>query len=332
MAAMGRKKKQRAEEEKESDSQSPEPVREIHPEILDFCYHFNIDESLALALDEAMEDRRHCFDIDMKHLWELAEQCPQPVLMLRGKIKEIESGRFVAKAKTHDEVVDFCKKHRLDKGATTKLIESMAIRERDHKTNIKMDLQVLGIHLQNSNAPSKLVSMRLKDIRSGYALGHCVYMKEELTQPADQGGPSVDGKRPKKLDRSGYSDQELQKRFGAESSRGGAMMTEEQARNFQKSMRKEAERKKSRSRSRSRGRKRSRSRRRSRSRSRSRGRRRGGRSSSRRKSPSRKRKSPTPQRKKKSHSPQNKADRSHGRKEDKSRSRRDRSPSRDRRR
>lgn len=291
---MGRKKKHidPGDAEEEEDASSPEPQKEIHPDILDFCHHWAIDDSLALALDEAMEDRRHCFDIDMKYLWELAEGCPQPALMLRGKIKEIEAGRFVAKARTHNDVVDFCKRNRLDKGATTKLIEAMAIRERDHKANIKRDLEVLQIHLKNSNAPSKLVSMKLKDIRAGYALGHCIYLKEELTQPADEGGPSVDGQRPakKRGEAKTYSDWELQKRFGASASVGGtAVMTEEQARNFQKSIRKEAQKK--RSRSRSRGRKRSRSR----SRSRSRGKKRS-RSRRRRKSSTPQRKSPTPQR------------------------------------
>merc|ERR1712039_1140727 len=139
------------------------------------------------------------------------------------------------------------------------------------------DLKILGVHLENSNAPSKLVSMKLKDIRAGYKLGNCVYAREkEIAVSAEDGGPSVDGARNARQ-KAGYTDRELTHRFGAVSTQDGVMMTEEQALNFQRSMRqadaKTAEKldngkkdKKDRSRKRSRSRRR-RSRKRSRSRS-----------------------------------------------------------------
>ncbi|CAK0849672.1 unnamed protein product [Prorocentrum cordatum] len=100
------------------------------------------------------------------------------------------------------------------------------------------DLKILGAHLENSNAPSKLVSMKLKDIRAGYKLGNCVYARsKEIQIPPEEGGPSIEGARSKKPP-SGYSDRDLQQRFGATRGDGGGVtMTEEQARQFQRSMR-----------------------------------------------------------------------------------------------
>merc|ERR1711920_520466 len=104
-------------------------------------------------------------------------------------------------------------------------------------SNIDQDLKILGVHLENSNAPSKLVSMKLKDIRAGYKLGNCVYAREkEIAVSAEDGGPSVDGARNSRQ-KAGYSDRELTHRFGAVSTQDGVMMTEEQALNFQRSMR-----------------------------------------------------------------------------------------------
>merc|ERR1711920_820346 len=143
-------------------------------------------------------------------------------------------------------------------------------------SNIDQDLKILGVHLENSNAPSKLVSMKLKDIRAGYKLGNCVYAREkEIAVSAEDGGPSVNGARNARQ-KAGYTDRELTHRFGAVSTQDGVMMTEEQALNFQRSMRqadaKTAEKldngkkdKKDRSRKRSRSRRRSRKRSRSRS-------------------------------------------------------------------
>merc|ERR1711920_109694 len=119
-------------------------------------------------------------------------------------------------AKCHDAVKAFCKLYRLDQGATDKLIDSMSVRERKFGSNIEQDLKILGVHLENSNAPSKLVSMKLKDIRAGYKLGNCVYAREkEIAIAQKDGGPSLDGVRGSRPQKANYTDAELSHRFGA---------------------------------------------------------------------------------------------------------------------
>merc|ERR1712118_421228 len=96
---------------------------------------------------------------------------PEPASLLVIQIGKLANGRFVAKADCHDQVVSFCNDHKLDAIATTKLVEAMATREAAFDSNIDQDLQDLGSHLSAVSNPSKVVYMRLKDIREGRKLG-----------------------------------------------------------------------------------------------------------------------------------------------------------------
>merc|ERR1719476_829218 len=117
-------------------------------------------------------------------------------------------------------------RHRLDKGAATKLEEAMSMREAMGK-DVDKDLFLLDEHLAASNAPSKLVSMKLDALRKGFNIGHCIYSREPM--PGNQ-GPGVDGVFNKRDGRPlGYTDADLDRRF-AESERmsgtGGKLMDE----------------------------------------------------------------------------------------------------------
>lgn len=221
-----------------------EPKR-LHRSVQRITDIFDISDKLAWELDEVMEDRReefssHSCERDLQALHDELEKSENPAGCLVAKMKDLSEGRFITKAESYDAVVKFAKGHGLDRGATEKLIDAMAVRERKFGEDVIQDLKILSVHLENSNAPSKLISMRLKDIRAGYKLGHCVYARaKELCSAPDQGGPSIEGHRSQRP-RSGYTDIELAQRFIGGSSNptsGGVVMTEAEAKAFQRSMR-----------------------------------------------------------------------------------------------
>merc|ERR1711972_365612 len=128
--------------------------------------------------------------------------------LLTVRLHELANGAFVAKSEKHEELTRFCKKHRLDATATKHLIEVMLYREKEHETNLSRDMDKLGVHLEHSSAPSKLVSMKLKEIRNGCSLSavwHCCgdskRRRDKEKELLVEGGPSIEGiARSKKLD------------------------------------------------------------------------------------------------------------------------------------
>merc|ERR1712032_1361649 len=125
-----------------------------------------------------MHKKRHrTWDQDLQRLHEILKGARVPQAVLGMKVKDMEKGCFAGKAKCGPQVRALVKKHRLDSGAATKLEEAMAMREAMGK-DIEKDLVQLDEHLQASNAPSKLVSMKLESLRKGFNLGHCVYARE----------------------------------------------------------------------------------------------------------------------------------------------------------
>lgn len=236
---MGRKKKQTpeeaaAEEEERSKSKKKEPQEsddsseeeelkhyDIDPEIQELAYAFNIDAGLTQRLNDVMIGKRHrTWEQDLARLHELLKEAHTPAAMLNLKVKDMEKGTFVGKAKCGPKVRELVKKHRLDKGAATKLEEAMAMREGMGK-DVEKDLMMLDEHLVASNKPSALISMKLDSLRKGYSVGHCIYSREPV--PGNQ-GPGVDGVVNKKGTGRllGYTDADLDKRFSDSSLGGGS--------------------------------------------------------------------------------------------------------------
>merc|ERR1719343_1446043 len=157
-----------------------------------------------------IEDRRRTWKQDLDRLYEILRDAHTPAAMLNLKIRDMEKGTFVGKAKCGPKVRELAKKHRLDHGAATKLEEAMSMREAMGK-DVEKDLMLLDEHLTASNAPSKLVSMKLDSLRKGYGIGHCIYSREPM--PGNQ-GPGVDGVFDKRGKRApGFTDADLEKRF-----------------------------------------------------------------------------------------------------------------------
>merc|ERR1712190_235665 len=91
-------------------------------------------------------------------------------------IRRLADGTFVVKSSRHHDIIKLCEDHKLDHDATRNLIEAMSVREREPNANITKDLEQLEVHLAHSRAPSKLISMKAKEICAGCSIGavwHC---------------------------------------------------------------------------------------------------------------------------------------------------------------
>jgi len=193
---------------------------DIDPDIQELAYTFGIDDGLTQRLNDIMiEERQRTWEQDLKRLYEILKDAHTPAALLNIKVKDMENGTFVGKAKCGPKVVEMVKKHRLDKGAATKLEEAMSMREAMGK-DVDKDLKFLDAHLAASNKPSALVSMKLDSLRKGFPVGHCIYAREDPL-PGNQ-APGVDGVFDKRARRTlGYTDADLDKRFAEEASNSG---------------------------------------------------------------------------------------------------------------
>mmetsp|Transcript_48764 Transcript_48764/g.106007 ORF Transcript_48764/g.106007 Transcript_48764/m.106007 type:complete len:335 (-) Transcript_48764:44-1048(-) len=229
-------KKDKKKDRRCADSSDDEPEREprhydIDPDIQELAYSFGIDDVLTQRLNDIMiEERQATWEQDIARLYEILKDARTPAAMLNMKLRDIEKGTFVGKAKCGPKVKELARKHKLDKGASTKLEEAMSLREGMGK-DVNKDLILLDEHLAASNKPSALVSMKLDSLRKGYSMGHCIYSRE-APLPGNQ-APGVDGVFDKRGKRAlGYSDADLDRRFAeqAAESSGGALMDEAAAR------------------------------------------------------------------------------------------------------
>lgn len=234
--AEAREKERRREKEREvayeSDSSSGPDAPlvkggpyEMDSEIQEFASEFGIlDVSLVQRFNDIMIEIRHrTWEQDLERMRELLQDAHTPASILALKVRDMENGKFVGKAKCGPKVKEMAKRFGLDRGASTKLEEAMAMREAMGK-NTDKDLEHLSSHLEASNKPSALVSMKLADLRKGLNVGHCIYGRPEAPAPGNK-TPGVDGvgvlDKPRRRVAVGYTDRELDQRFGAEGFGGG---------------------------------------------------------------------------------------------------------------
>jgi len=233
--------------------------KSLDPDVADLADHFHLDEMLARSLEAALDSRGDSYESDFLAVWEALEKATNPAEALVGLIRRLIDGTFIVKSRKHTDIVKLCETYRLDHMATNNLIAAMAIRERDADNDIERDLEDLEVHLAHSNAPSKLISMKLKELRAGCkinAVWHCCGDSKKKPSsrakesPVD-GGIGIEGVRGRGSGQGTYKaytdhqleqrDHEINRKFG--SSGSGAvdtsLMTEEQALNFQHTMRRE---------------------------------------------------------------------------------------------
>lgn len=222
-----RDKRKRSPVDSDDSSSSEEEIihYDIDPEVQELASTFGIDQGLTQKLNDILIGKRSkTWEQDITRLYELLREARSPAAVLTLKVKDMEKGTFVGKAKCGPAVKELSEKHRLDKGASTKLMEAMSMREAMGK-DIATDLVLLDEHLQASNKPSALVSQKLESLRKGYNIGHSIYSREVCTGNT---GPGVDGVFDKRGKRSlGYSDADLDKRFQMEMGAGGGQLMDE---------------------------------------------------------------------------------------------------------
>lgn len=247
---------QQARVQIQAASQAQALERPLDPDIADLADHFHLDETLARSLEAALESRGETYESDFLAVWEALEKAHEPAEALVGLIRRLIDGTFIVKSKKHNDIVKLCETYKLDNMATNNLIAAMAIRERDPDNDIDRDLDHLEVHLAHSNAPSKLISMKLKEIRAGCNIGavwHCCgdSKKKPREKPKEapvDGGIGIEGVRGRASGKGTYKaytdheleqrDYELNRKFGGSGS-SATMMTEAQALNFQHTMRRE---------------------------------------------------------------------------------------------
>lgn len=210
------KKKEREKCERETSSEPElEPKRhDLDPDIQQLAYTFKIDAGLTQKLNDIMiEKRMNTWEQDLARLYEILKDAHTPAAMLNLKVKDMQKGTFVGKAKCGPRVRELARKHKLDKGAATKLEEAMSMREAMGK-DVEKDIFLLDEHLTASNKPSALISMKLDSLRKGYNIGHCIYSREPVQGNT---GPGVDGVVDKKrhVRVLGYTDADLNSRFAS---------------------------------------------------------------------------------------------------------------------
>lgn len=219
------------------DSSDEEPkIRQnydIEPEIQELAYQFGIDDALTQRLNDVMiEERRKTWKGDLEKLYDVLKDADRPAALLNLKVRDMENGKFAGKAKCGPKVQALARKHRLDRGASTKLEDAMSIREAMGK-DIDKDLAMLDEHLAASNKPSALVSQRLASLRKGYNIGHCIYSQNQIVNSNDQAAK--------------FSDRDLEKRqqdtraVNAISGAGGKLMSEAEIKKMMAAERKQDE-------------------------------------------------------------------------------------------
>lgn len=220
--------RQGKERDKYDSSSEPEMEPKHHdldPDIQQLAYTFKIDAGLTQKLNDIMiEKRMNTWEQDLERLYEILKDAHTPAAMLNLKVKDMQKGTFVGKAKCGPRVRDLARRHKLDKGAATKLEEAMSMRDAMGK-DVEKDIVLLDEHLTASNKPSALISMKLDSLRKGYNIGHCIYSREPVMGNT---GPGVDGVVDKKRQVKvlGYTDADLSSRFASSDGKSEQLMDE----------------------------------------------------------------------------------------------------------
>merc|ERR1719247_288625 len=147
-----------AKQEEEEDPNRPRTSFELakDPDIVELFDHFQIDTRHLDRFCRSMEKRHDTFEGDMLKIWELCEQARSPEGMLVSKIKEMEDGIFVGKTVPDKELLELCKKYKLDKPAETKLCDVLAKYDKAKRREYMDELEG---HLETSSRPSAMVMM-----------------------------------------------------------------------------------------------------------------------------------------------------------------------------
>jgi len=172
------------------------------PDVQELCDYFHIEERHARRLSDIMKKRQETFVEDIERLYDVLERANSPAGLLVVKMREMEEGIFVGKAKADKELKEMAKKFKLDDQAETKLADILARYDEAKRKAYILDIER---HLEVSNRPSAMAMMLLKKLGDAQPLGRPgpvapgSYLDKANREKSGRGGG--DGDRDRKDDR-----------------------------------------------------------------------------------------------------------------------------------
>lgn len=140
----------------------------VDPDVMELCEYFHIEERHARRLSDLMKRRQDTFVEDIERLYDILERANSPAGLLVVKMREMEEGTFVGKAKADPMLKEMAKKFKLDDQAETKLADILARYPEEKRHNY---IKEITGHLEVSNRPSAMAMMMLKKLGDGSPLG-----------------------------------------------------------------------------------------------------------------------------------------------------------------
>merc|ERR1719373_1543366 len=144
------------------------PSLTIDPDVQELCDYFHIEERHARRLSDLMKKRQSTFVEDIERLYDVLERANSPAGLLVVKMREMEEGIFVGKAKADKELKEMAKKFKLDDQAETKLADILARYDEAKRKAYIVDIER---HLEVSNRPSAMAMMLLRKLGDAQPLG-----------------------------------------------------------------------------------------------------------------------------------------------------------------
>mmetsp|Transcript_45517 Transcript_45517/g.83323 ORF Transcript_45517/g.83323 Transcript_45517/m.83323 type:complete len:282 (+) Transcript_45517:121-966(+) len=140
----------------------------VDPDVQELGDYFNIEDRHVKRLNELMKGRKATFEADLLRLYDVLERAHSPAGLLVVKMREMEEGTFIGKAKPCPKLVSMIKKFKLDSEAEGKLADILARYDEEKRQDY---LGQLERHLEASNKPSAMAMMLLKKLGDGQPLG-----------------------------------------------------------------------------------------------------------------------------------------------------------------
>merc|ERR1719326_1717544 len=105
----------------------------VDPDVQELCDYFHIEERHARRLSDIMKKRQETFVEDIERLYDVLERANSPAGLLVVKMREMEEGTFVGKAKADGALAQISKKYKLDNQAESKLADILARYDEDKR-------------------------------------------------------------------------------------------------------------------------------------------------------------------------------------------------------
>merc|ERR1719410_405190 len=113
----------------------------IDPDCQELCDYFHIEERHARRLSDLMKGRQKTFVEDIERLYDVLERANSPAGLLVVKMREMEEGTFIGKAKADKNLAAISKKYKLDDQAESKLADILARHDAEKRKQYLVDIE-----------------------------------------------------------------------------------------------------------------------------------------------------------------------------------------------